>query len=437
LGAAKAAHVGVEDFYVEESLRCRRTLSAPVPTVRLETAQESRDTWVVLFGNAGGDARAWRTSSAEELATLLGFENERLAAVTPSELSPPPSPSPELRERLYALLREMQLVRGTVLQPTVQLSYGRNDFSLRAKAGPERVRGGSVPDFQVELGATLRTGDAVIRWRHSLSAFGESTLLAQLAPERDPLADLRVCAEGNQAWPAPYGHLPVLWSPEALASLLEPLTGLVEADRFLAGGEALPLLAGRDGGVELGFTIVDEGAPAEAGGIDQEGNASVATLLVDRDGVSTLATTAGLAALLGRPTTGHGRRHGGDGTPVPVLWRPRVEGRERSAALAESLGNGIAVRRCDVVVNGGEATVDVRDARLLHGGVTGERIERFRLRGPYREIVTSLRAFGEARAVVGRRRRKHGREWTTEWHLPPAASLRLPIPGSVPPGHYW
>jgi hypothetical protein len=122
---------------------------------------------------------------------------------------------------------------------------------------------------------------------------------------------------------------------------------------------------------------------------------------------------------------------------VRALGNVDAASQSGSAALAESLGNGIAVRRCDVFVNGGEATVDVRDARLLHGGVTGERIERFRLRGPYREIVASLRAFGEARAVVGRRRRKHGREWTTEWHLPPAASLGLPIPGSVPPDHYW
>ena len=412
-------------------------MSAPVPTVRLESVQETRDTSIVLRGNANGDTRAWRTSSAEELATLLGFESERPGAVGAAELVPPPTPSPDLRERLHVLLREMQSVRGTVLQPNVRLTYGRSDFSLRAKSGPERVRGGSVPHFQLDLVATVRLGETVFRWSRSLTGFSESALLSQLAAERDPLADLRASAEGADAWPAPKGNLAVLWTPEALAAFLEPLTALIEADRFLAGGDALPLLAGRDEGPELAFSIVDEGAPPEAGGIDQEGNASGPTTLVDRDGVGALATTAALAAVLGRPATGHGRRPGGEGASAPVLWRPRLDGRERNATLAATLGNGLVVRRCDVRVRAGLATVHVIDARLLHGGIAGERIEPFRVRAPYRELLASLRAFGDTRAIVGRRRRKHGHEWITEWQLPEAASLRFPVPGSVPPEHYW
>lgn len=436
LGALRAAHVALEDFYVEDATRCRRALSAPVPTVRLESVQEMRETTLAAWGSSSGDARAWRTTSAEELSSLLGFDAERPRGLAASDAVALPAPSPELRERLQQLLREMQLVRGNVLHPTVTLTYGHDEFVLRG-AGNDRTRGGVLPHFRLDLAATVRRGDATSLWRRSLAAFAESALIAQLESARDPLADLRFVAEGLDAWPAPHGRFNVLWGPEALAAFLEPLAHGLEADQFLAGRGALPLASEQPLPAPLGFSLLDDGAPVETNGIDQEGNASSPLVLVDAGGVRQLAASAALSAMLGRPATGHGRRSGAIAAPTPVLWRPRLEGRERSATLAETLGNGIVVRRCDVILRGTEATLVVEDARLMHGGVAGERIEAFAVRASYGALLASLRAFGDKTETVGRLRAKHGQAWITEWHLPLAASLDFPVPGSVPPEHYW
>jgi len=229
----------------------------------------------------------------------------------------------------------------------------------------------------------------------------------------------------------------VLWEPEALVELLTPLLRTVEADQFLAGRSALGGETGLGEGGSFAFSLHDDGAPDAACGIDQEGTASTPLLLVDASGVRALATSTGLAGMLGRPATGHARRAGIEGGTSPVLWRPRLEGHERSATLAETLGNGLAVRQCDVTVQGRMATLHVRDARLLHGGVLGERIEAFQVRAGYGQLLGSLRAFGDRTIPVGRFRVKNGQRWLTEWHLPRAASLGFPVPGSVPAEHYW
>lgn len=437
LGALRAAHVALEDLYVEDAIRCRRALSAPVPTVRLETAQETRETLLSAWGTSSGDSRVWRTTSAEELSTLLGFDSEKPRGLPAAELPPLPSPAPELRERLQQLLRDMQSVRGTVLQPTVTLLYGQNDFALRGTSGSERVRSGSVPHHQIDLAATIRRGDTTQRWRRSIAAFSEAALLSQLEAERDPIAALRFAAEGTDAWPAPRGLFNVLWAPEALAAFLEPLVRGLEADQFLAGRAVLPLASESPLSAPLSFSLHCDGAPAECGGLDQEGNASAPLLLVDRGGVRALATSAGHASMLGRPATGHGRRASAEHPATPVLWRPRLEGQERTASLAETLGNGIAVQSCDVHVDGPNATLFVREARLMHGGVVGERIEAFSVTATYASLLASLRAFGNKQETVGRLRSKNGQAWVTEWQLPSAASLDFPVPGSVPPEHYW
>ncbi|BBA95586.1 putative TldD/PmbA family protein [Actinacidiphila reveromycinica] len=223
------------------------------------------------------------------------------------------------------------------------------------------------------------------------------------APAQD--AGRRAAAQAHRVLgtsAAPPAAVPVVLAPAAAALLVHELLGHpCEAD-MVAGGTSPLRPSGPAPALDSCVTVLD-GCPPQGGwgraDRDDEGTPNAETVVIDRGVPSGVLTDRASAEAHGWALTGNGRRQS---YAHPVL--PRVSGTRLAAgtssadALVAGLGDGLwvlAAQGGSVNARTGMLTIDVKEARLVRGGVPGERVSATAVAAHARDVLRGIRAVAD------------------------------------------
>ena len=128
--------------------------------------------------------------------------------------------------------------------------------------------------------------------------------------------------------------------------------------------------------------------------------------------------------------------------PVPGTWHARVRAAHVAENLREQLAWGISVREVEIAETRTPGAVRIRlsDAQLVHHGKEGEAVEPLEFEMSLEELYRQFEWFASVPETTGLPDNlSHGgrRRLLAEITTPAALSTRFPLPGAVPPQHYW
>lgn len=261
-------------------------------------------------------------------------------------------------------------------------------------------------------------------------------LVDETASPQGLVASVKLSLNPRTAWPAPQGRVPVLWSARSVAKLQMLLLSAFEGDRVLSNRSFLNELP-----LPLDFQFNVQDKPERAGTqVDHEGSVRRATYLL-RDGKPTaLACNRKLAQALEVQPTGHARRASFEAAPVVGFWHPHLEPRTSAPAILQAMESGISVREIEVLhFDPASGAVEIRlvQSFLVHHGAEGEPMESVVLRMGLVDLLKSFNVFEDQSLTTGIAVGKQNQKLYTEVTAPAVLSSPLPVPGTVPPNHYW
>ena len=198
------------------------------------------------------------------------------------------------------------------------------------------------------------------------------------------------------------GSYPVVFSPEAMASLLRTYCGIFSSE---AAQKGLSKLAGQEGALIAApcVTIVDDpfhpDSPAPIP-FDAEGSPTHKKLLVEKGVLNTLLYNMETADKAGKVTTGNASKGSYDS---PVGIRPfsmyLTGGTLTQAQLLQKAGNGIYINRLDGLHAGanpvtGDFSLQSAGYLIENGEKTG-RIKSFTVAGNFYELLKKITAVAD------------------------------------------
>lgn len=198
------------------------------------------------------------------------------------------------------------------------------------------------------------------------------------------------------------GSYPVVFSPEAMASLLRTYSGIFSSE---AAQKGLSRLAGQEGALIAApcITIVDDPFHPDSPSpihFDAEGSPTCRKLLVEKGVLNTLLYNMETADKAGKVTTGNASK-GSYSSPVGI--RPfslyLQAGTLTEAQLLQQAGNGIYIDKLEGLhagANGVTGDFSLQSAGyLIENGVKTSRIKAFTVAGNFYELLKKITAVAD------------------------------------------
>ena len=198
---------------------------------------------------------------------------------------------------------------------------------------------------------------------------------------------------------APTGQYPVVFSPEAMCSLLGVYTGIFNSE---AAQKGLSKLAGKEGQVIAApcVTLIDDpfhkDSP-EPMNFDAEGSPTHRKAVIENGVLNTLLYNLKTAAVAGRKTTGNASKAGYDS---PVGIRPftmyLVGGELSEEELLQKAGNGVYITDLSGLHAGADAIsgdFSLQSAGyMIENGVKTTYVKSFTVAGNFYELLNNIAA---------------------------------------------
>lgn len=196
---------------------------------------------------------------------------------------------------------------------------------------------------------------------------------------------------------APTGQYPVVFSPDAMCSLLSAFSSIFSSE---AAQKGLSQLAGKEGEIVAApiVTLVDDpfykDDPSPSN-FDAEGSPTHKKNLIDAGKLTTLLYNLKTAAVAGKKTTGNASKAGYD---APVGIRPFTlyleSGDMSEDALLEKVGNGVYINDLGGLHAGADAIsgdFSLQSAGyMIEGGKKTTYVKSFTVAGNYYELLKNI-----------------------------------------------
>jgi predicted Zn-dependent protease len=366
----------------------------------------------------------------EVLGASGGVTADSAESLLPNALQP--AGLPDRVSRLSALFKGTLLGPGDAIRHPV-LTFEENVKYFEVAHDPKSLRGGV--EETAELSISWLVGQE--KRLHTFERCGTSIegLLRELGSP-DLAAAVRRSAASVAPWPAPQGEIPILWSARALSKIQLQFLRAFEGDLVLGN---LSFLTELPLPVSLPFAVEDR-PDTDRLACDNEGSPRRPVTVFNQGRPKALACNNRIARQLAVASTGHCRRQSFQTAPTVGFWNPRVVAHRTEDRPESALDWGLSVRDVDVVDHDlatGEITLRLRETYLVHQGEEGEPVESVVIRANLIDLLERLEEFSVESETVGLRVTKNQQRFITEVSTPRARSRPLPIPGTVPPSHYW
>lgn len=304
----------------------------------------------------------------------------RTAAATPADLI-------ELGRRLTSRLTRT----GRSVLVHIERSVG--SVHVGNSRGVDAAYQASLLAIDVDLFTDSSAGSMRVTAHHAAADLPDEATLDRLVADCE-----QRLAWGGAIAPAPQATAPVLLLPRAVRTLLGPIEQALVGKAVTLGTSPLSELLGA-----LAFhpaiTLVDDPLRAGQPGsrpVDDEGVASFRAPLVEAGRIRRVIFDLQTGALVGRPSTGHGRRTT-FGRPQPAFSNLVLEsGEEPLDALLAAMGDGLLV---DTVADGTGGSS--RSGAFTHPVLLGYRVEAGRVTGRVEGVVIAGNVFEALRDVGG------------------------------------
>jgi TldD protein len=203
------------------------------------------------------------------------------------------------------------------------------------------------------------------------------------------------------ARPAPAGEQTVVLSPGSSGVLLHEAVGHgLEADFIRKGTSLFTDRVGQKVASEL-CTVVDDGTLFNARGslnVDDEGNATGRTTLIENGILKGYMTDSLNARLLKMPVTGNGRRESYQCAPLPRMTNTfLMQGRDDPAEMLRSVKTGLYCRAFgggQVDISNGNFVFEVREGYLIEDGKITAPVKGATLIGVGPKVLEKITAVG-------------------------------------------
>jgi predicted Zn-dependent protease len=371
------------------------------------------------------------TASTESLIALIEQTGEVFETGFDS-----PTPRKSFSEKLAEKTRALQVaLRKTGQTEKDQRALYREKVrTFETCCDPDAIKSGQEEDAVLNLSYSIhhRGKSKIIcenTARKSIAA-----LWNEVKQEgRFPL--LRQPPSWHTPWPAPAGEVTVHWSSRAVAKFLLHFLRAFEGDLFL---RQLSFLGDLENPVNLNFNV--EETPISQTEVDHEGTARKTVSLWENGLPANLFCDLRTASLLKRSATGHARRESFLHPPIVGFWNSKLTGKSVEPALLKRVDSGLSIEDVEIIdfdLITGQISFILSDGVLVHHGEPGEAIEPLKIKCSLMSLLESFEVFSLEHRTWGLELTKKGQSFLSEFTTPDALSLKFPIPGSVPPDHYW
>lgn len=304
----------------------------------------------------------------------------RTAAATPADLI-------ELGRRLTTRLARS----GRTVLVHIERSVG--SVHVGNSRGVDANYQASLLAVDVDLFGESSAGNIRVTAHHASADLPDDAVIDRLVADCE-----QRLAWGSAIAPAPPATAPVLLLPQAVRSLLGPLEQALVGKAVTLGTSPLTDLLGTTA-FHPAITLTDDPLqPGQAGSrpVDDEGVPSFTAPLIEEGRIRRTIFDLQTGALVGRPSTGHGRR-ATFGRPQPAFSNlVLAAGSTALDALLAAMGDGLLV---DTVADGTGGSS--RSGAFTHPVLLGYRVEGGVVRGRVEGVVIAGNVFEVLRDVGG------------------------------------